>query len=154
MQQSIELQFLLDFAENNWVKFTEIFLFAIIGFIIIVDLVLALNGLEGDTISEVIKGWAYERFFVLSWIWGVLAGHFFLVRNTTITGDLHTSIVILLSLTLIFLMIGLAEPLAISFIEPPISSPLASVWLQLTMLILGTIAGHLLWPQSPIPPSI
>ena len=45
-----------------------------------VDLYLAFNNIKEDTISEVLQNWAYGRFSVITWAWGVLAGHLFLTR--------------------------------------------------------------------------
>jgi hypothetical protein len=57
-------------------------LFAIIAGLTIVaaaigiDVYLALDGLKGNTWSEMIRSMAYVSTFI-PWVWGVLAGHFF-----------------------------------------------------------------------------
>lgn len=62
---------------SKWVVFSEKFILAILALVIVVDLFLAFNNIKEDTISEVLQNWAYSRFFVITWAWGVLAGHLF-----------------------------------------------------------------------------
>ncbi len=49
------------FAERRSVMLTQQFILGAVAFIVAFDLFLALNDIQGDTISEVIKGWAYRR---------------------------------------------------------------------------------------------
>ena len=130
-----------DFAhylnEAEWVKYTEYFILAMITIIIVVDLFLAFNNIEEDTISEVLQNWAYSRFFVITWAWGVLAGHLFLTRATPIFNS-PNPIVILLGLTTIILLAGF------------FNKTIVALPMQVVLLIMGAIAGYLLWPQSPV----
>lgn len=128
---------LVELTNNKWVVFTEKFILALIGIIIVVDLFLAFNNVEEDTISEVLQNWAYRRFFVITWFWGVLAGHLFLTNSTRYFSP-SVSIPVLLGLTLILLLAGF-------FYEGIV--PLS---VQVILLIFGTIAGYLLWPQAPV----
>lgn len=126
------------FSQNKWVMFTQKFILVLIGLIIVVDLFLVFNQTDGDTISNVIRDWAYRRFFVLTWIWGVLAGHLFLTRAASIFAP-PVSILVLLGLTLVLFLVGFF-----------IYKDLVGVPVQLTLLVLGVVAGFLLWPQSPV----
>lgn len=45
---------------------------------VIVDIFLYTNKVNGDTISNIIRDWVYGKWFVLSFVWGVMATHFFL----------------------------------------------------------------------------
>ncbi|MEM6351037.1 MAG: hypothetical protein AAF766_09755, partial [Cyanobacteria bacterium P01_D01_bin.14] len=119
------------FSSNKWILLTQKFILALIGLIIVVDLYLAFNQIEGNTISEVIKEWAYRRFFVLSWVWGVLAGHLFLTSGSPLLSQ-PVSILVLLGLTL-----GL-------FAAGWLAKGVVGVPLQLGLLVLGTLAGYLL----------
>jgi hypothetical protein len=125
------------FAENRWVIFTQKFILVIVGVIVAVDLFLALNDVKGDTISEVIKGWAYRRFFVLSWAWGVLAGHLFLTRNAAVIAT-PWNIWLLLGLSVLLVAVGIGY------------KGMVGVPIQAALLVLGVAAGYLLWPQAPI----
>ena len=123
--------------EAEWVKYTEYFILVMIAIIIVVDLFLAFNDIKEDTISEVLKRWAYSQFFVITWAWGVLAGHLFLPREDPLFPD-HSSLIVLLGLTFAILLAGL-------FNKNTVAIPI-----QVILLILGTVAGYLLWPQSPV----
>ena len=85
------------------------------------------------------KEWAYRRFFVLSWGWGVLAAHLFLTSESSIFPR-QISILVLLGFTLALFLAGF-------FVKGVTNLPL-----QLILPILGTVAGYLLWPQQPVVP--
>ena len=130
------------FAKNPTVIFTEKFILSIVLLIIVVDVFLAFfNNVEDDTVSEVLQGWAYNRFAVLSWAWGVLAGHLFLARVTNIFDNSALAISVLLIITLLLFLVGFVSQIN------------SSVIAQLFLLIAGTVAGYLLWPQN-LPPSV
>ncbi len=115
------------------------FIIGIVGLVVVVDLFLYLNDTPGDTISNVLRDWAYERFFVVTWAWGVLGGHLFLTNPNPPLGS-TLSIVLLLALTLALFVAGYF------FFKGPI--PVA---VQAVLLLLGVIAGYVLWPQGPAP---
>ncbi len=125
------------FSLNKWVMFTQKFILVLIAIIIAVDLFLVFNDIEGDTISNVIRDWAYRRFFVLTWAWGVLAGHLFLTSAGPIFSP-STAILVLLGLTLVLFLAGYFY------------TDLVGVPVQLVLLVVGAVAGYLLWPQSPV----
>ena len=124
------------FSNNRWVLFTQKFILVIIGVIIVVDLFLAFNETEGDTISNVLRDWAYRQFFVLTWVWGVLAGHLFLTNANPIFAP-SVSILVLLGLTLVLFLAG--------FFYKTLGVPVHAA-----LLVVGAVAGYLLWPQSPV----
>ena len=124
-------------SSNRWVMFTQKFILVLIAVIIVVDLFLAFNDTEGDTISNVIRDWAYRRFFVLSWVWGVLAGHLFLTSVGPILSP-SAAILVLLGLTLVLFLAGF-------FYTDLVGAPV-----HVVLLVVGAVAGYLLWPQSPV----
>ncbi len=126
------------FSSNRWVMFTQKFILVLIAVIIVVDLFLAFNDTEGDTISNVLRNWAYQRFFVLTWVWGVLAGHLFLTSAGPILSP-SAAILVLLGLTFVLLLAGFFY------------TDLIGVPVQVVLLVVGAVAGYLLWPQSPVP---
>lgn len=130
-------QIAININASKWVVFTEKFILAILALVIVVDLFLAFNNIKEDTISEVLQNWAYSRFFVITWAWGVLAGHLFLTRATPIFNS-PNPIVVLLGLTTIILLAGL------------LNKTIVALPMQVVLLILGAVAGYLLWPQSPV----
>lgn len=120
-------------VKSPWIKFTEYFILGVIALIIVVDIILATNGHPEDTISEVIIKEAHGKFSVLTWLWGVLAGHLFLARSVPLLGR-PNSIYLLIALTFLILIAGLftSENLVI----------------QVILLLIGGLAGYLLWPQQ------
>ena len=136
-QASAVKQLALNINSSKWVIFTEKFILTIVVLIIVVDLVLNLNDVKEDTISEVLQNWAYSRFFVITWAWGVVAGHLFVARANPLFSS-PSPILVLLGLTLAILVTGL------------LYKNIVTVPTQVILLILGTIAGHLLWPVSPV----
>ncbi len=130
------------FMANRMVFFTQMFILIIVGVIIVVDLFLAFNETEGDTINDVLKSWAYERFFVLTWGWGVLAGHLFLTRASSILPP-SSAILLLVGLTGVLFLIGLFSRV--------LGLPkVVGVPVQVVLLVVGIVAGYLLWPQKPV----
>ncbi len=136
-QASAVKQLALNINSSKWVIFTEKFILTIVVLIIVVDLFLNLNDVKEDTISEVLQNWAYSRFFVITWAWGVVAGHLFVARANPLFSS-PSPILVLLGLTLAILVTGL------------LYKNIVTVPTQVILLILGTIAGHLLWPVSPV----
>lgn len=125
------------FSEKKWVAVTQKFILVMVGVIIVFDLFLALNDERGDTISEVMKEWAYRRFFVVTWAWGVLAGHLFLTHPAPVIAP-PWNIWLLLGLTVVLLGVGFGY------------RGIVGVQVQLVLLVAGVIAGRLLWPQAPV----
>ena len=136
-QTSWMKQMAVNINASKWVIFTEKFILAILVIIIVVDLYLAFNNIQEDTISEVLQNWAYRRFFVITWAWGVLAGHLFLTRANPLFNS-PNPITVLLGLTAVILLAGL------------FNTTILALPAQVVLLILGVIAGYLLWPQGPV----
>lgn len=85
--------------------------------------------------TALLTSWAFGKGFVLAWIWGILAGHLFIVRTKGILDEvLAISILVISSL----IILCLACFLDIN----------GSRVLNFILLVLGCLAGHLLWPQS------
>lgn len=117
---------------------TVYFILVLFAIIIAVDVYFAfIDEFDNNTISNVLRDWAHSRFFVLTWTWGVLAGHLFLPRagGDGLLGN-PWSILTLLALTLALLLVGL-------FVH---KIEFGARW-QIALLLVGTAAGHLLWPQ-------
>lgn len=118
--------FILSTRIESFVReYSSIAVYVFIGItivVIIVDIILVTNDIEtGDTISNIIRDWAYGKGAVLAFIWGVLAGHFFLIDKKSITPEYGWFII--LGMVLILLLIGL-------ILKPRISA--------LTLIILLT----------------
>jgi len=100
--------------------------------LVVFDIYLYLNKTEGDTISNILKNWVYDKFFFISYLWGVLAGHFFLGTKTLIFPNTY-SLLIVINIALILLLIGMVLKKKVK--------PLG----QMALLIFGTGIGHFFW---------
>ena len=102
--------------------------------VLLVDVWFALiDKVEGNSISQVVNHWAQGRLFVVAWIWGVLAGHFFLAREIPAIIAPYNMILLLL-VTAGFIYFGWQGNIRYSM-----------PW-QIFLLVIGTAAGHFLWP--------
>lgn len=118
-----------------WRKATTIFIVAVVGVSIVFDVYLAwFNKEKDDTISFVLRNWGHAN-VVVPWLWAILAGHLFWTRPEPLF-DMHTSIVVLVVITLIIAAVGYYVQ------EQP--------WMIYFALIAGVYVGHMLWPQAPV----
>ena len=60
------------------IETVEHIIVVVIAFLILFNIYLNYNKIENDTINEILKNWAYSKYFFITFIWGVLGGHFFL----------------------------------------------------------------------------
>ena len=79
------------------------------------------------------KDWVYDKFFVITFLWGVFAGHFFLGSKIKIFENIHYNFVIILEISLILLMFGMYFKIKIK----PIG--------QVLLLLFGLLVGHYFW---------
>lgn len=60
------------------IEIVETIVFSTIGLLIVLNVILNINYYKNDTINVVIKNWSYNRYFFITFLWGVFGGHFFL----------------------------------------------------------------------------
>jgi len=60
------------------IEIVEIIVFSTIGLLIALNIILNLNRYKNDTINVLIKNWSYNKYFFITFLWGVFGGHFFL----------------------------------------------------------------------------
>lgn len=110
---------------------TSIVIIVVSILVIIFDIYLATNKHAGDTISDVLLGWAY-KVSIVPYLAGILMGHLFIPRKKTIKMKHITRISILggVGLSTLILMIA-------SWYHPSIP------------LIIGIAAGAIFWAQKP-----
>jgi len=124
------------------IKTVEYIVFGIIGFLILFNVYLNFNKIKNDTVNVILKNWAYSKYFFITFIWGVLGGHFFLGTRTPIFGSnwwLPVVLVIILVAILVFIGKRLAKGFSIKRRY------------QLLLLIAGLLYGHFFWSQRHIP---
>lgn len=116
-----------------------------LAFIIVVALgastwtaVAAANGVPGDTVSAVLRR-ASRDWWVLAYVWGLLAGHWFLGHpHAVTTPGADTRLVLWLSWAIFVLN---AAHFRLDWPDVP-------VWGYALLLGLGTACGHFLWSQG------
>jgi hypothetical protein len=99
------------------------------------DVVPATNSVSGDTISEMLRAWS-RSWLVIPYVWGLLAGHFFL-GTTAVEHDAGTTI----SLWTVWVVFVVSLYAWQSGYE-------GNVYVQLALLAAGTAVGHVFWTQT------
>ncbi len=124
------------------VKIVEYIVIGSIGFLILFNFYLNFNKVENDTINVILKNWAYSKYFFITFVWGVLGGHFFLGTEIPVIGCNWWLPPVLLVLIVAFL-IWIGRHLDRSFVL------LRSY--QLFLLLSGILYGHFIWSQRHLP---
>lgn len=124
------------------IKTVEHIILGVIGFLIIFNVYLNFNNIEDDTVNIIIKNWAYKQYFFITFIWGVLGGHFFLGTKYPVFGS-NWWLPIALVIVLIIVLIILGRRLEIH--------PKVKRRYQFVLLTSGVLYGHFFWSQRHIP---
>jgi len=120
----------------------EHIILALMGFLILFNFYLNFNNIKDDTINVILKNWAYNKYFFITFLWGVLGGHFFLGTETPVFGsNWWLPAVLVISIVIILLVIGkrLDKELVIKR------------QYQFLLLLSGLLYGHFFWSQRHIP---
>lgn len=124
------------------IKTVEYILIAIIGFLVLFNIYLNFNKIENDTINVILKNWAYNKYFFITFIWGVLGGHFFLGTKSPLFGS-NWWIPVVLVIVIVFILILIGKKFKSDFV--------LQQRYQLVLLITGLLYGHFIWSQRHIP---
>lgn len=124
------------------IKTVEHIILGIVGFLIIFNIYLNFNKIENDTVNVILKNWAYKKYFFITFLWGVLGGHFFLGTEKPVFGSNWW----LPLLTVIVVIIGLVIMGRRLIITPKVKRRY-----QFVLLIAGVMYGHFIWSQRHIP---
>lgn len=118
----------------------EIIVFTTIGLLVALNFVLNINPYKNDTINVIIKNWSYNKFYFITFLWGVLGGHFFLGNKTPIKLFIEQWwLPPLLLAIIVIIMILHGKKLPKDYRVKPIH--------QITLLVLGLLYGHFIWSQ-------
>lgn len=111
----------------------------IVSLLVVFDIYLYLNNTKGDTISNILLGWVKGKYFFISYVWGVLAGHFFLGTKSPPFGMESNllSLIIVISIAIILLVMGMRKVKL-----KPVH--------QISLLVFGTLIGHFFWSLNSI----
>lgn len=124
------------------IKTVEYIVLGVIGFLILFNVYLNFNKIKNDTVNVILKNWAYSKYFFITFIWGVLGGHFFLGTTTPVFGNNWWLPVVLVIILVAFLVI-IGKRLNKDF--------RIKRRYQLLLLIAGLLYGHFFWSQRHIP---
>ncbi len=124
------------------IQTVEHIVIAIIAFLVLFNAYLSFNTIKNDTINVILKNWAYNKYFFLTFVWGVLGGHFFLGSYKPVFGS-NWWLPVVLVIVIILLLIVIGKRLDRSFI--------LKRRYQLLLLISGVFYGHFFWSQRHIP---
>jgi hypothetical protein len=100
--------------------------------VVIVDIVLYTNNENGDPLSNIVRDWSYGRGFVLPFIWGILATHFFLVGPMTVSSEKFGGWLAIAAIVITMILIGIVR------------KPRITPFTQVMMLVFGVTASFLL----------
>ncbi|WP_397363183.1 hypothetical protein [Olleya sp. R77988] len=122
-------------------KTVTIIVFSTIGLLFLLNIILNVNKYKNDTINVLIKNWSFNKYFFITFLWGVLGGHFFLGTKAPI----HPIFVdrweippILLAI-IVIVMILIGRKLPKDFV--------LQTRYQIILLITGVMYGHFIWSQ-------
>ena len=126
------------------VQYTLIVLFILL---IALDIYLALDKTNNNTISNIIKNYTDSGLFVLTYFWGALAANIFFTRKSP-------QLISPLAGTLI--IIAIAVLIVLFNIEPKLSTIWADIKYNLSVysisMTLGLFVGLIFWRQEHKPP--
>ena len=124
------------------IKIVEHIVLGVIGFLILLNILLNFNKIKNDTVNVILKNWAYQEYFFITFIWGVLGGHFFLGSQKPVFGtNWWLPVVLVIILVLVLLFIGKKVD-----IKPKVKRRY-----QFVLLLFGLLYGHFFWSQRHIP---
>ena len=117
-------------------QITQVFIIVLILSLVMWDVYLYLND-EKENVSTVIRENAKGKLFVITWMWGILSSHLFVIKKET-NGKIPepVAILVLFLMTIIIFLLGRYIP-----DEMP-------QYMQIIFLFFGGITGYYLWPQS------
>lgn len=106
---------------------------------LILEIFLSLNDIEGDTISVIIRGWAFSRNFFITLAWGMVTGHLFLGSKSPIIEDNTLSVVVVALLASVAALIGCK-----------LKTFKINTVIQLILFVGGAIIGHFIWSMNDV----
>ena len=124
---------------NIFVIIVEAVLIIVIAGMLILEVILSLNDIEGDTISAIIRSWAYSRNFFITLAWGMVTGHLFLGSKSPLIADNTLSVVVVAFLACAAVIIGCKLKLV-----------KINKVIQLSLFVAGTIIGHFIWSMNDV----
>ena len=111
-------------------------LFALLIFLMGLEFFLGSNDVKGDTIKVRIREWAYGKSFYITFLWGVLTGHFYFGAENPLIRKTEWSIVAIIIASILLILIGKFVKIKITMKH------------QFILLIIGVLFGHFLFSMN------
>jgi hypothetical protein len=130
-------------SNEKFVKKVQYILIGLFLFVLALDVYLALDGKDGNTVSNIIKDNTENGLFILTYFWGAIAANLFFIRfNKPIVHGTVGSIIV----------IGVAFLIAIFNVEFHttnfITSHEYSFPVYFISMVFGVLVGLLFWRQT------
>ncbi len=130
---------MLDFFTPQLVFYITLFCLAII---VILNFILNFNKSENDTVNNILVKWSNGRFFFITFLFGVLGGHFFLGSDKPLfDNSLWFLVVFVIVISGLLFFIGKKKPKNFRIKRE----------YQVLLLIAGLMYGHFVWSQRHEP---
>jgi hypothetical protein len=124
---------------DKWFIAVQVFLVVTIAVFIILEIFLSLNDIKGDTISYIIRAWAYSRNFFIMLAWGIVTGHLFLGAKEPWLRDNTLSVIVVALFVCIAALVGCK-----------LKSVKLNKTIQLILFIVGVFIGHFMWSMNDV----
>ena len=111
-------------------------LLALLIFLMGLEFFLNTNDVEGDTVKARLREWAYGKSFFITFLWGVLTGHFFFGSENPVIKKTEWSVAAIVAMSLILIGIG-------RLLKSKIKARH-----QLLLLVFGILFGHFFFSMN------
>ncbi len=131
------------FSTKNVNLFIQGVLIVLASILILFDVIWGSDGIGGNTISEIVQEFTNDSFFILIYLWGALAAHFFIPKRRIISLTLNDKLFGFLTVLLLGVVIGLVCG---NYLESQDNTP----FIELRTLVgsAGFVFGYIFWAQS------
>ena len=130
-------------TDQDFIKKVQFILIALFVLLIGLDIYLALDKTDNNTISYIIQNKTDNGLFVLTYFWGALASNFFFTRKSPQLINSTWGSILVISLAILMILFN---------IEPRVSSLMFkindSISIYSISMLLGVLVGLVFWRQQ------
>lgn len=130
-------------TDQDFIKKVQFILIALFVLLIGLDIYLALDKTDNNTISYIIQNKTDNGLFVLTYFWGALASNFFFTRKSPQLINSTWGSILVISLAILMILFN---------IEPRVSSLMVNINYNISIysisMLLGVLVGLVLWRQQ------
>lgn len=130
-------------TDQDFIKKVQFILIALFVLLIGLDIYLALDKTDNNTISNIIQNKTDNGLFVLTYFWGALASNFFFTRKSPQLINSTWGSILVISLAILMILFN---------IEPRVSSLMVNINYNISIysisMLLGVLVGLVFWRQQ------